>query len=146
MLQELLHFLRGFADEAFVLAIKGSGEDGDALPDILAVFAKALGIEAFGTRQQGAVFRLVARVDFQFRQFFVCRLQGCGIKVDTAVVDGQLVGAAVSGQVHIDFKQATDVVGKAHFGGHLFGVAVVWQRDVDFAEVDVVAHEMRFAW
>ena len=137
--------MRGFADEAFVLAVKGSSEDGDTLPDVLAVFAEALGIEAFGARQQGAVFRLVTRVDFQFRQFFVCRLQGCGIEVDAAVVDSQLVGAAVGGQVHIHFEQAADVVGEAYFGGHLFGVAVIRQRDVDFAEVDVVAYEPRFA-
>ena len=84
-------------------------------------------------------------MDFQFRQFFVRCLQGCGIEVDTAVVDSELVGAAIGGQVYIHFKQAADVVGKAHFGRHLFGIAVVWQRDVDFAEVDVVAHEMRFA-
>ncbi|EHM53680.1 hypothetical protein HMPREF9080_01650 [Cardiobacterium valvarum F0432] len=145
MLQEFLHFFRSFADEAFVLTVEGGSEEGDALADVLAVFAEALGVEAFGARQQGAVFHLIARVDFQFRQFFVCCLQGSCIKADAAVVDGELVGAAVGGQVHVHFEQAADIVGEAHFGGHLFGIAVVRQRDADFAKVDVVAYEPRFA-
>ena len=69
MVEVVLQFLRGFADEALVLAVQRGGEDGDAVADGLSFVAKALGVEALGAGQQGAVFGLLARVDFQRRQF-----------------------------------------------------------------------------
>ena len=74
MVEVVLQFLRGFADEAFVLAVQCCGEDGDAVADALPFVAQALGVEPFGAGEQGAVFGLIARVDFQRRQFFVRRL------------------------------------------------------------------------
>ena len=84
-------------------------------------------------------------MDFQRRQFFVRCLKRRFIEVFAAVVDGELARAAVGGQVYVHFQKTADVVGEAHFRRHVFGIAVVRQRDFDFAEVDVVAHEARFA-
>ena len=103
MVQVVLQFLRGFADEALVLAVQRGGEDGDAMADALSFVAEALGVEAFGAGEQGAVFGLVARVDFQRRQFFVRRLKRRFVEVFAAVVDGELARAAVGGQVHVHF-------------------------------------------